>query len=104
MKLRNEENNMKIYKVYWEDILIGTLSINNNMHKYIPNFGGIKSLEGKAPLLSQLTKPYDWGEPIPFFASRISNCERFGTEDYTYNTDHYKLEPVIIEKENIEER
>lgn len=95
---------MKIYKVYWGDILIGTLSINNNMHKYIPNFGGIKSLERKAPLLSQVTKPYDWGEPIPFFASRIANCERFGTKDYTYNTDHYKLEPVIIEKGNVEER
>lgn len=95
---------MKIYKVYWEDTLIGTLSVNNNMHKYIPNFDGIKELEGKAPLLSQVTRPYDWGEQIPFFASRIANCERFRTQDYTSNTDHYKLEPIIIEKLNIEER
>ena len=42
MKLRNEEDSMKIYKVYWEDILIGTLSVNNNMHRYIPNLEGKK--------------------------------------------------------------
>lgn len=92
---------MKTYKVYWEDILIGTLSVNNDMYSYIPNFEGINKLKGKAPLIAQVTKPYDWGEKIPFFAARIANCERFGTEDYTYNTDHYKLE-LVKEKENDE--
>ncbi len=95
---------MKIYKVYWKDTLIGTLSVDNDTHKYIPNFKGIKKLEGQAPLLSQVTRPYDWGPQIPFFAARIANCERFGTQDYTSNTDHYKLELVIIEKLNKEER
>lgn len=96
---------MKIYNVFWEDILIGTLSVNNNQHRYIPNIEGIKKLNGKAPLVASVTKAYDWGEKIPFFDSRIINCERFGTEDYTYQTDHYRLEPITIEKEeNIGER
>lgn len=96
---------MKIYHVYWKDVLIGTLSVNNNQHKYIPNFAGIEKLKGEAPLLSQVTKPYDWGEQIPFFTSRIANCERFGKEDYTYITDNYRLELVEREKEeSVEER
>ena len=41
---------MKIYKVYWEDILIGTLSVNNNMHRYIPNLEGIKKLGRKSTI------------------------------------------------------
>ena len=96
---------MKTYHVYWEDTLIGTLIIHQNQHRYLPNFEGIQKLKDKAPLLAQTTTPYDWGKEIPFFASRIANCERFGTDDYTYYTDHYRLEPVIREKEeDIEER
>lgn len=89
---------MKTYKVYWKDILIGTLEVNNKQHRYIPNFEGIKKLEGVAPLVAQTTRPYDWGEEIPFFSSRISNCERFGDEDYTSHTDNYRLEPEVKEK------
>ena len=96
---------MKIYSVFWKDVLIGTLSVNNNQHRYIPNYDGINKLKGKAPLVASVTKAYDWGEKIPFFDSRIRNCERFGTEDYTYQTDHYKLELLTKEKEaNIGER
>lgn len=95
---------MKIYHVYWKENLIGTLSINHNQYRYIPNFAEIEKLKNRAPLIAQVINPRDWGEPIPFFASRIANCERFGTEDYTYNTDHYRLEPVIKEKEEIEEK
>ena len=95
---------MKTYKVYWKDILIGILSVNNKQHRYIPNFEGIKRLEGKAALISQVTKPYDWGEEIPFFSSRIRNYKRFGDEDYTSHTDNYKLEPEIIKKEDECER
>lgn len=90
---------MKIYNVYWKDVLIGTLSVNNDKHRYIPNFEEIKRLEGKAPLLAQVMKPYDWGEKIPFFETRIVNCERFGKEDYTYQTDNYRLESITKEKE-----
>ena len=96
---------MKTYKVYWGEILIGTLFVNNKQHRYIPNFEGIKKLEGVAPLVASVIKPYDWGEEIPFFSSRINNCERFGKEDYTLHTDNYRLEPKIKEKEEtIEER
>lgn len=94
---------MIIYNVYWDDVFIGTLSVNNGKHRYIPSFEGIKKLEGIAPLVAQVKRPYDWGEKIPFFESRIINCERFGTEDYAYQTDHYRLE--VLEKEkNIEEK
>lgn len=96
---------MKTYKVYWKDILIGTLFTNNKQHRYIPNFEGIKKLEGIAPLMAQTTKPYDWGEEIPFFSSIIDNCERFGEDDYTSHINNYRLEPEIIEKEeSVEER
>lgn len=94
---------MKIYNVYWEDILIGILAVKGDKHKYMPNDEGIKKLEGKAPLVAQVTKAYEWGERIPFFASRILNCERFGTDDYTYQTDHYRLELLTKEKEVKEE-
>lgn len=93
---------MKTYKVYWKDILIGTLFVNNKQHRYIPNFEGIKKLEGVAPLIAQTTRPYDWGTEIPFFSSRISNCERFGDGDYTSHTDNYKLELEIREKDQEE--
>ena len=94
---------MKTYKVYWKNFFIGTLHVNNKQHQYIPNFEVIKELEGVAPLVAQTTKPYDWGEEIPFFASRIANCERFGEDDYTYHTDHYRLEIQKEKEESIED-
>lgn len=95
---------MKIYKVYWKDTLIGTLLVNNKQHRYVPNFDGIKKLQGIAPLVAQTTRPYDWGNEIPFFSSIIDNCERFGQEDYTSHTNNYRLEPEKVAEKDQGER
>jgi len=81
------------FSVLWKEDIIGTLYIKGNQHKYVPDKKAIQNLEGKAFIFTELTKPQDWGKPIPFLQQMIDNCIRFPEGGWIgYQTSHFSLE------------
>lgn len=72
------------YDVCYKDRCIGRLYINEEgQYKYEAHQDEIKTVEKKENTIiyADARKDRDWGEPIAFFDSRISNCKRFGMTD-----------------------
>lgn len=92
--LRNlnvDEQKMDKYDVFYRDLLIGRLLVKGKQHKYEVEKTSIERLEGKVPIDPVLLETRDWGEPIPFFKTRLQNASRFDNQEIGYQTDNYKI-------------
>ena len=88
-----------LYDVYYRDVKIGELEVNaNGKHKYTPTEDALKVKDQLILPSDFLTKTDGFVEPIPFFANRIKNCQRFpNSKEIGYQTDNYRLIPVSPE-------
>ena len=70
------------YNVYFKDVCIGRLCINTEgQYKYVADRAAISQVEETEAVFVDAKQDRDWGDPIPFFDSRIENCKRFGKVD-----------------------
>lgn len=81
---------MEKYKVYYKEVLIGTVYVEGKKHKYVPDQERIKQLNN--PIDPTLKEERDWGEEIPFFKSRLKSASRFPNLEIGNHTDFYRLE------------
>ena len=75
---------MVVYEVYYADVLIGHLQVENGLHQYLPDGDSIRSIQQKVFLLREMTEFHPWGTPIPFFDQMIRNNKRIGREKEIY--------------------
>ena len=87
---------MRKYEVYYEDVLLGILEINDEeKHKFIKNDSGVEQTKDKACHIKEiLTGTEEFVDPIPFFLNRVRNGERLGIKVINYQTDKYVLKLV----------
>jgi len=85
---------MERYNLFWKDVWIGVLSVRDGSHKYQAKEEAINSLKGTVPFDPILMESRDWGEPIPFFKSRLECAEKFPNLEIGFHTDSYRLEKV----------
>lgn len=85
------------YEVYYRDILIGRLSVDENgRHAYKPEKAGIAAVEDRVCLLRVMKEGTDgYGEPIPFFQNRLYNMKRNGLHQMNYQTDWFWIREVM---------
>lgn len=77
------------YAIFYDNIQIGLLEIQDGQHRYTPDPENINCC---AVLESELLKKTDWRKPIWFFKERLDNAARFGRIDKIgYQTDHYMM-------------
>lgn len=82
---------MKKYKVMYKDINIGTLTLEENRHIYIPDKVGIEKAKKNGDTILNHLKEITQEKTIPFFESRLQNAERFKNVSIGYHTDNYEL-------------
>lgn len=76
------------YKVFWKNICVGVLLVENNLYKYEP----VESLDlTKMPLDPAVVQKRDWGPEIPFFKSRLEAAAKFPDLEIGFHTDFYEL-------------
>ena len=86
---------MVAYEVYYGDVLIGHLQVENGQHQYIPDVDAVRAMEQKVFLLREMTKYYPWGKPIPFFDRMIQNSKSIGREQEIYShNNNYRMRMV----------
>ena len=76
---------MEKYELYYRDVLIGILEINNSTYYY-------KSIENNQDILSFLKEDMDYLHP--FLESRITKMKRFNLTELKYLTDNYELRKI----------
>lgn len=84
---------IKEYLVYYDDHLIGRLSVNENRHKYEVVTETLQEMVN-APIPPMLLTSRDWGEEIPFFKVRLEANERFPDLPIGLHTDKIRMEEV----------
>ena len=84
---------MNKYEVYWKTEHIGTLLVDGDRHKYEVIHQNIQKLIDK-PLVPEVLCSRDWGEPIPFFVTRLEAYDRFPNLDIGFQTDNYRLKKI----------
>lgn len=73
---------MKKYEIFYRDILIGVLLINQEgLYKYTPNIANTEKVKAEISVITEMLTGTDWVEPIPFFKNRIDAAKRFSLED-----------------------
>lgn len=84
---------MKRYTIFYRDVKIGVLEINeNNQYKYMPDKDGVQKVKDSISIFYEMLVESDWREPIPFFENRIKDAERFSQEDDISNqTDPFRM-------------
>ena len=82
---------MEKFKVYWKEQCIGTLCINGERYKYVPDQDAIKAIGEKAFLVREVITEYDADVPIQFFKQMIDNCSRFEGRGIGYHNNNYSL-------------
>ena len=82
------------YKVYWKEQCIGTLYVDGNRHKYVPDHAAINAIKADAFLIREVTNEYDADTPIQFFKQMIENCARFEGRGIGYHNNNYSLRLV----------
>lgn len=84
------------YEVYYKDILIGFLDVDETgRHRYTVNGPGLAAVPKQAPMIPLLEKDTDgYVEPIPFFYTRINNMKRWNLTEINYQTDWYLLKKI----------
>ena len=84
---------MNKYEVYWKNEHIGTLFVDGDRHKYEAIHQNIQKLLDK-PLAPEVLCSRDWGELIPFFATRLEACNKFPDLSIGFQTDNYRLKKI----------
>lgn len=73
---------MEKYELYYKDVLIGLLEINNNTYYY-------KHIENNQDILEFLKDDMDFLHP--FLESRITKMQSFNLTELKFQTDDYKI-------------
>lgn len=81
------------YEVYWKDQCIGSLAVEGDWHKYVPNVEIIEKLKGTAFIVAEAMNEHE-GKPIQFFKQMIENCSRFEGRSLSYHNNNYCLKKV----------
>lgn len=94
------------YKVYYGEICIGQLFINEKgEYKYITDRDAIERVEKEVELLYDVKVDKDYGEPIDFFKVRIDTVNGISgniASRVIYPNSKYILELVQKNQEDIE--
>ena len=80
------------YDVWFKNFCICKLFINEaGQYKYVVFMDAVEKAEEADVIFADAKTERDWGEPIPFFDSRIENCKRFGQEEKVCypNSEYY---------------
>ena len=87
---------MEAYALFYKEIRIGTLFVENGKHRYIPDTNGVRTVCDRAPLLLELREGTDgFIDPIPFFQNRLMNMQRWNLDEIHYQTDWFLLRRII---------
>lgn len=81
----------KKYKVLYEDVQIGILSIEENSYVYVPNEEEIARLNKNGNRVLNCLREKIEAKTIPFFETRIIDAKRFKNVSVGYHTDPYQL-------------
>lgn len=81
----------KKYKVLYEDVQIGVLTIEENLYVYIPDEKTILKLNDSGKKVLNCLREKIEAKTIPFFETRISDSKRFKNVSIGYHTDPYEL-------------
>ena len=88
---------MEKYKVYYSDVLIGKLFVNDEYkYCYEPVFEGVEKVKNKACLLKVMengTKG-EFIEPIPFFQERLRYMKLWKLGVINYQTDKFVISKI----------
>ena len=91
---------MVVYEVYYADILIGHLRVQNGLHQYIPDADSVRVMQQKVFLLREMTEYYPWGKPIRCFDQMIRNNKNVGREkEIYYHNNKYSIR--IVSENNL---
>lgn len=93
---------MERYEVFYRDTLIGRLTVDTtaNRYRYDPDAEGVAKVESAAFLLKVMKEgSRGFGEPIPFFQSRIYYMKQWKLTEINYQTDFYTLRLLPTDEE-----
>ena len=88
---------VEIYELSFQDILLGTLTVDTVVDKYDfePYYPGVDAVKYETVLTVEAEKGTDgFVSPIPFFQNRIQNMKRLNTDEIRYHTDYFLLRKV----------
>ena len=87
---------MKKYQIFYKNVFIGFLEINEDgKHKFIKCDGIEKVKEEIKEFFELFEESSEWREPIPLFKNRLEDAKRFGVERNIVNqTDPFQLVQV----------
>ena len=93
------EKSYRKYRIDCKEIPVAILEMSEGKHKCTPILEGLLNPEvQQVSIPHEIESGQDWGEPIPFFANKINNAERFGREETIGSfTDPFRM--VLIEGE-----
>lgn len=83
-----------MYEVFYKDILIGTLTINEaGLYCYLPDEAGVAKTKEETYLDTDLINGTngEFVEPIPFLESRVKNMNKNGLSQINYGTDYFSV-------------
>ena len=88
---------MEKYEVFYKDVLIGNLFVNNEYkYCYQPVFEGVERVKNSACLLRVMENGTDgeFGEPIPFFQERLRYMKLWKLGVINYQTDKFAIKRI----------
>ena len=88
---------MEKYEVFYKDVLIGNLVVNNEYkYCYEPVFEGVERVKDSACLLRVMEKGTNgaFGEPIPFFQERLRYMKLWKLGVINYQTDNFVIKRI----------
>lgn len=91
------EDTIEIYELSFQNILLGTLTVDTGADKYAfePYYPGVDAVKNETVLTVEVEKGTDgFVSPIPFFQNRIQNMKRLNTDEIRYHTDYFLLKKV----------
>ena len=88
---------MEKYEVFYKDVLIGNLFVNNEYkYCYQPVFEGVERVKNSACLLRVMEEGTNgaFGEPIPFFQERLRYMKLWKLGVINYQTDNFVIKRI----------
>lgn len=88
---------MEKYKVFYKDVLIGCLSVDEEYkYCYEPVLEGVEKVKDTACLLKVMENGTNgnFGEPIPFFQERLRYMKLWKLGAINYQTDNFVIQRI----------
>ena len=88
---------MEKYEVFYKDVLIGNLFVNNEYkYCYEPVWEGVERVKNSACLLRVMEEGTNsaFGEPIPFFQERLRYMKLWKLGVINYQTDNFVIKRI----------